>query len=61
MKKKEKMAYVRFLPKVVISCSKEEAEFDYKNNHGCGKLANFWIKIISKINFKTLVVMLYIS
>lgn len=35
--------------------------FDYKNNYGRGKLANFWLDNINKINYRTLVVLSYIS
>ena len=52
---------MRFLPKTVIVCSKEEARLDCKNNYRCGKLANFWLDIINKINFKMLIVILYTS
>lgn len=30
-----------FLPKIITIYSREEKEFDYKNNHAYGKLANF--------------------
>ena len=59
MKKKEKMRRVRFLPKAVTVCSGKEEGFDCKNNHGCGKLANFWLDNISKINYKTLIDLSY--
>ena len=56
----EKIGYLRFLPKIVTICSREKAEFDYKNNHLHNKLANFRLKIIGKINCKKPVVMLYL-
>lgn len=49
-----------FLLKVVIICSIKKIRFDYKNNHGYGKLDNFWLDTISKINFKMLKIILYI-
>ena len=52
---------MRFLPKVIIICSRKKAGFDCKNYHKRGKLDNFWLDIISKINYKTLVVMSYTS
>lgn len=52
---------MKFLPKVVTVCFGETARFDCKNNHGCSKLPNFWLDIISKINYKMLVVMSYTS
>lgn len=55
------MIDVKLLPKVVIVYFREEARFDYKNNHGCGKLANFALNIMRKINCKMLLVMLYTS
>ena len=55
------MGRERFSPKVVIVCSKEEKGFDCKNNHRCGKLANFRLDDISKMNCKTLVVLSYTS
>ena len=54
------MGYVKFLPKIVNICSREKKRFDCKNNHGCSKLANFWLDNISKINCKMLVVLSYI-
>lgn len=55
------MTSIRFLPKVVTICFEKEIGFDCKNNNGRGKLANFRLDIISKINYKTLVVILYTS
>ena len=55
------MKYVWFLSKVVTVCSGEKTGFDYKNNHGRGKLVNFRLDIISIINCKILVVMSYTS
>ena len=48
-----------FLPKAITIYSRKKARFDYKNNYGYGKLANFQLNIISKINFKTLVIISY--
>lgn len=48
-----------FSPNAVTICFKAKAELDCKNNYKCGKLANFWLVTINKINFKMLVVMLY--
>ena len=53
------MGRVRFLPKIVTIHSGKEIGFDCKNNHWCGKLANFQLGIISKINCKKPVVMSY--
>ena len=55
------MGSMRFPPKAIIVCSRKEKEFDCKKNHGCGKLANFWLDNISKINCKTLVILSCIS
>ncbi len=54
------MGRVRFPPKVVTVCSGEEKGFDCKNNHGCGKSANFQQDNISKFNCRTLVVLVII-
>ncbi len=54
------MGRVRFLPNAVIVCSGEEEGFDYKNNHGCRKSANFRLDNISKFNCKMLVVLVVI-
>lgn len=54
------MAHVRFLPKVVTVCFRIEIGFDCKHNRRRSKLANFWLNIISKINYKTLVVIYHI-
>ena len=51
---------MRFMPKAVTVYSKEEEGFDCKNNHRHGKLANFWLDNISKINYKILIVLSYI-
>lgn len=50
---------MRFPPKALIVCPREQTGFDYMKNHECGKLANFWLKTISKINFKMRVVITY--
>ena len=55
------MGYVRFPPKTINICSGEEEGFDYKNNHGCSKSANFRLDNISKINCRILVILLYTS
>ncbi len=55
------MAYMRFPPKAVTVCSKEEEGFDFKNNHGCSKLANFCLDNINKIICKMLVILSYIA
>lgn len=44
---------MRFLPKVVTICSIKKAGFHCKNNHGYIKSANFWLYIISQINYNT--------
>lgn len=54
------MVYMRFPPKVVNVCFRKKVEFDYKNNYMYNKLANSWLNIISKINCKILIVILYI-
>ena len=50
---------MRFLPKAVTVCSREEEGFDCKNNYRHSKLANFRQENISKINYRTLVVLSY--
>lgn len=50
---------MKFPPKAITIYSEEKVGFYCKNNPKCGKLANFRLDTISKINFKTLVVMLY--
>ena len=60
MKRKNKMGRVRFPPKTVTVCSGEKKGFDYKNNHGYDKSANFWLDNISKINYKMLVILVVI-
>ena len=52
---------MRFPPKALIVYSENKTEFDYMNNQRCNKLTNFWLDIISKMNFRMLIVMLYIS
>lgn len=46
------MGYMRFLLKTVIICSREKEIFNYKNNYGYNKRANFQLNNISKINSK---------
>ena len=53
------MGYMRFPSKVIIVCSGKKEKFDYNNNYGYSKSANFWLDNISKINYKTLVVLSY--
>ena len=50
---------MRFPPKVITVCFGKKVEFNHKSNHGYSKLANFRLDTISKINSKTLVIMLY--
>lgn len=52
---------MRFLPNVIIICFREKTILNCKNNYKCNKLANFWPDIMNKINYKILVVILYIS
>ncbi len=54
------MGHVRFPPKAVTVYFREEEGFDCKNNHGCGKSANFRLDNISKFNSRTLVVFVVI-
>ncbi len=49
-----------FPPKAVTVCSGEEEGFNCKNNHGCGKSANFWLDNIRKFNCRKLVVLVVI-
>lgn len=53
------MGHVRFLPKVVIDCSRTKKGFDCKNNSKHHKSAHFWLNNISKINCRIPVVFLY--
>lgn len=46
-KKKEKMRYMRFLPKDITICFGEEIGFDYKNNYRQNNLVNFQLDTIS--------------
>lgn len=46
--------------KAIIVYFRKKKEFGYKNNYGYNKSANFCLNNISKINYKTLIVMLYI-
>lgn len=50
-----------FLLKIVTVFFTKKARFDYKNNYGYNKLANFRLDSINKINLTILVVILYIS
>ena len=54
------MGRIRFLPKVGTICSGDEKEFDCKNNHRCGESANLQLDIISKINYRMLIILSYI-
>ncbi len=54
------MGCVRFLPKAIAICFREKKGFDCKNNHGCGKSANFWLDNIGKFNCKMLIVLVII-
>lgn len=49
-----------FMLKAIIIYIDEEVEFDYKNNHEHHKSANFRLDTISIVNFRLLVVILYI-
>ena len=53
------MRYVRFLFKAITVCFNKNSGFDYKNNHKCNKLANFWLNKISKINYIILIIISY--
>ena len=55
------MGCVRFLLKAVTVYSREKEGFNYKNNHGHGKSANFRLDNISKMNCRILVVWSYTS
>lgn len=46
--------------KVIIIYIDKKTGFNYKNNYKYYKLANFYPDTISKINFRLLIVMLYI-
>lgn len=48
------------MPKALIVYFNKKVEFNYKNNYRYYKLANFQLNIISKVNFKLLIVILYI-
>ena len=50
---------MRFPLKAVTTCFKEKTKSNCKKNHKCGKLANYWLDIMSKMNFRMLVVILY--
>ena len=50
---------MRFPPKAITMYSGEKKRFDCKNNHKCGKSANFWVDNITKINCRMLVVLSY--
>lgn len=51
---------MRFLSKALTVFFKEKKGFDYKNNYKYDKLANFCLDNIFKINYKILVILLYI-
>lgn len=51
---------MKFLFKAIIVCSREEKRFNSNNNYKYSKLANFWLNNNNKINYKILVVLLYI-
>ncbi len=53
------MSHVGFTPKSITVYTGEEAGFDCKNNHGRCKSAIFWLDTISKVNFRSLVLMSY--
>lgn len=55
------MGRIRFLSKFIRASFREEEGFDYKNNDGRGKSANFWPDNISKINSKMQIVFSYTS
>ncbi len=55
------MGHERFPPKAITTCFRKKEGFDSKNNHRCGKSANFQIDNISKINYRMLVILLYTS
>ena len=55
----KKIRCVKFPFKAVTVYSKEEEEFNYKNNHDYSKSTNSWLDNISKINYKILVVLSY--
>ncbi len=54
------MRHIRFLPKAVTICSREEEGLDCKNHHGCSRSANFRLDNISKFNCRILVVLVVI-
>lgn len=58
--KMEKIGHVRFLPKVLNVFFIEKKRFDCKNHHKRGKLADFQLNNIRKINCRILVVILYV-
>lgn len=53
------MGHVRFSPKTITVYFENKKRFDYKNNHGCSKSANFYLDNISKINYRMLVILSY--
>ncbi len=55
------MWYMGFMPKAISIYINEKAGFGYKNNHGHCKFVIFWLDIISKVNFRLLVVISYTS
>ena len=52
---------MRFLPEAVTVRSRKEEGFDCKKDHRRGKSVNFRLDNISKINYRTLVVLSYTS
>ncbi len=54
------MERVRFPPKAVTVSSRKEEGFNFKNNHGSGKSANFRLSNISEFNCRMLVVLVVI-
>lgn len=59
--KEKKIWYVIFLCKVITVFFREKEKIEYRNNNIYGKMANFQLVNIGKINYRMLVVILYIS
>ena len=59
IKKKEKIVYIKVLLNVITIYFRKIVRFNYKNNHGHNKLDNFGLNIISKINYKILIIISY--
>lgn len=55
------MGFMKFLPKPINVYFREKERFDCMNNHAYSKSANFGLNNGSKINFRILVVLSYIS